>query len=228
MRDDLQGTKGLYARGGFGRRIGVGSRPAVLVTDMINAFTDPESPLGSDLDSVLVAIRQILDVTRRMGIPVVFTTVAYENAQWQAAQNFIAKIPALRVLKAGDRATDVDDRLERDESEPVLVKQFASAFFGTALASLLAAEGRDTLIVTGCTTSGCVRASVVDALQYGYRPIVPIEAVGDRAAEPHEANLFDMEAKYADVLPLKDVIAYLQGLPFEVQNTSKPLATGSR
>ncbi len=117
------------------------------------------------------------------------------------------------MLKLGTPAVEVDPRLERRATEPVLLKQFASAFFGTALASLLAAQNCDTLIVTGCTTSGCVRASVVDALQYGFRPIVPREAVGDRADGPHQANLFDIQAKYGDVLALDEVVQYLQALP---------------
>jgi maleamate amidohydrolase len=213
---DLQAAQKLYMERGFGRRIGFGRWPAILVTDMINGFTDPASPLGSDLDPVVKSIRRLLDLARPKSIPVIFTTVSYEEAERQAARNFITKIPALKVLKAGTLTVEVDVRLERQPSEPVLVKQFASAFFGTALASLLAAEGCDTVIVTGCTTSGCVRASVLDALQHGFRPIVPLEGVGDRAPGPHEANLFDIQAKYGDVVVLDEVVDYLNALP--VQN----------
>jgi maleamate amidohydrolase len=210
---DFSATQQSYLERGFSRRIGFGRSPALLVIDMIHAFTDPASPLGSNLDSVVAALQHLLAAARIVGIPVVFTTVAYDDSAWQAAQVFITKVPALKVLKAGTPAVEVDERLEHRTSEPVLLKQFASAFFGTSLSSLLAAQGCDTAIVTGCTTSGCVRASVVDALQYGYRPIVPREAVGDRAPEPHAANLFDIQAKYGDVVALNEVVQYLQTLP---------------
>lgn len=210
---DRDATQKLYEERGFSRRIGFGRSPALLVVDVIQAFTDPASPLGSDLDSVVASIRLLLDEARAKQIPIIYTTVAYDEGQWQAARFFMLKAPALKTLKAGTPAVEVDARLERLSTEPVLLKQFASAFFGTSLASLLAAAACDTLLVTGCTTSGCVRASVVDALQYGFRPIVPPEAVGDRAPEPHQANLFDIQAKYGDVVPLDETLAYLRSLP---------------
>ncbi len=210
---DFDATQQIYQERGFSRRIGFGRRPALLIVDVIQAFTDPSSPLGSDLNAMVAAIGRLLDVARAKRIPIVFTTVAYDESAWQTAQVFITKVPALKVLKAGTPAVEIDARLERQPTEQVLLKQFASAFFGTALASLLTAQGCDSVIVTGCTTSGCVRASVVDALQYGFRPIVPLEAVGDRAAAPHQANLFDIQAKYGDVVTCDEAIHYLQGLP---------------
>ena len=212
---DLTSTQQLYLERGFSQRIGFGRRPALLVVDVITAFTDPSSSLGSDLDEVVAAIQQLLDVARVRRIPVIFTTVAYDESAWQPAQIFITKVPSLKVLKAGTDAVAVDARLHRQASEPVVCKQFASAFFGTSLFSLLTAQGCDTVIVTGCTTSGCVRASVVDALQYGFRPIVPLEAVGDRSPEPHQANLFDIQAKYGDVMVLDEVLTYLQNITLE-------------
>lgn len=209
---DLDATRQLYQQRGFSQRIGFGWRPAILVVDMIRAFTDPSSPLGSDLDAVVSAICQLLDAARSKAMPVIFTTVAYDESAWQPARMFISKVPSLNVLKAGTAAVEVDERLGRRSTEPVLLKQFASAFFGTALDSLLTAQGCDTVIITGCTTSGCVRASVVDALQYGFRPIVPLEAVGDRAPEPHQANLFDIQAKYGDVVALRETLDYLLAL----------------
>lgn len=206
---EYQAIQHFYEQRGFGREIGFGHRPAVLVVDVIQAFTDPASPLGANLDAMVAAIRQVLDAARALNLPVVFTTVAYDASPWQPARTFLEKVPSLRMLRAGTPEVEVDDRLGRLASEPVLVKQFASAFFGTALPSLLTSHGCDTVIVTGCTTSGCVRASVVDALQYGFRPIVPREAVGDRAPEPHEANLCDIQAKYGDVLSLEEVLARL-------------------
>ncbi len=213
---DLTSTQQLYLERGFSQRIGFGRRPALLVVDMITAFTDPSSPLGSNLDGVVTAIRQLLDVARTRKIPVVFTTVAYDESAWQSAQIFMTKVPSLKVLKAGTDAVGVDARLQRQVTEPIVCKQFASAFFGTSLFSLLTAQDCDTVIVTGCTTSGCVRASVVDALQYGFRPIVPLEAVGDRSPEPHQANLFDIQAKYGDVVALNEVLNYLQNITLEV------------
>jgi nicotinamidase-related amidase len=141
-------------------------------------------------------------------VPVIFTTVVYDDANERAAAVFMRKVPALSVLRPGSRWIEVDARLGRRDGEPVLAKAFASAFFGTPLASMLA--GHDTLIVCGASTSGCVRATVVDALQHGLAPIVPRECVGDRWPAAHEANLYDMQAKYADVVSLSDAAGAVQ------------------
>jgi maleamate amidohydrolase len=202
----------FYRERGFGGRAGFGRRPALLVIDLVNAFTDPASALGSDLDAVLAATRRLIDACRAKGVPIIFTTVAYDGARSQAAAVFIAKIPSLRTLEAGSHAVQVDARLGLQQSDTLITKQFASAFFGTALSSLLAAEGCDTVLVTGATTSGCVRATAVDAVQHGYRPIVPRECVGDRASAPHEANLFDIQQKYGDVVDLEDALAAVAAL----------------
>lgn len=210
---DLDATQQFYLERGFSQSLGFGRWPAILVVDVIEAFTNPSSPLGSHLDAVVMAICRLLDSARPRNVPIIFTTVAYGEDIRQPARLFMTKVPSLSVLKTGTPAVAVDARLARQPAEPVLVKQFASAFFGTALSSLLVTEGCDTVIVTGCTTSGCVRASVVDALQYGFRPIVPLEAVGDRASVPHHANLFDIQAKYGDVVALDEVLEYLQNFP---------------
>jgi nicotinamidase-related amidase len=193
---------------GFGGDLGFGARPAVVVVDLVNGFTDPESPLGSDLDAVVESTRTLLDGAREAGVPVCFTTVVYDEANERAAAVFLRKVPALAVLRPGSRWIEVDERLGRREDEPVLSKAFASAFFGTPLASML--TGRDTLLVCGATTSGCVRATVVDAVQHGLAPVVPRECVGDRWDAAHEANLFDMQAKYADVVPLSEAARAMQ------------------
>ena len=185
---------------GFGGDLGFGARPAVVVVDLLEGFTDPASPLGADLDGVVESTRQLLDGARDAGVPVFFTTVVYDEANERAAAVFLRKVPALEVLRPGSRWIEVDGRLGRRADEPVLAKAFASAFFGTPLAAMLA--GRDTLVVCGASTSGCVRATVVDALQHGLVPIVPRECVGDRWAAAHEANLFDIDAKYGDVVSL--------------------------
>jgi maleamate amidohydrolase len=194
---------------GFHGRAGFGKRPALLVIDMSVGFTVPESPLFCPLDSVVEAIQRLAGQTRAAGLPVFYTTVAYDDAGKERAAVFIDKVPALLTLEAGSRWVEIDPRLEPQPGEPVVKKLFASAFYGTALASLLAAQQVDGVIVTGASTSGCVRATAVDALQHGYRVVVPREAVGDRNPAAHEANLYDIDAKYGDVLALGDVIAFL-------------------
>ena len=177
---------------------------------MTLGFTDPESPLACDLEEPIANIQKLLEAARRAEIPVVFTTIAYRESDKLTAAAYIDKVPALLTLKAGSRWGEIDPRIAPGEMEPVLNKLFASAFYGTGLPSLLAAAGVDTLIVTGASTSGCVRATVVDALQYGYRPVIPREAVGDRNEQAHEANLYDMDAKYGDVVPTEDALKYLE------------------
>jgi nicotinamidase-related amidase len=197
---------------GFHGRAGLGDRPALIVVDVNVGFTDPASPLVCDLDAVVSAIARLLDEARRAEIPVVYTTVAYDEGAKKAAAAFIDKVPSLLTLEAGSPWVEIDPRISPLPDEPVLTKLFASAFFGTPLASLLTAAGCDSLIVTGASTSGCVRATVVDALQHGFRPVVPREAVGDRSAAAHEANLYDIDAKYGDVVALDDVLAHLEAL----------------
>jgi maleamate amidohydrolase len=198
--------EGFHGRGGFGRR------PALLVIDVNVGFTDPASPLVCDLDGVVAAIGRLLDEARRAQIPVVYTTVSYTEGDKTAAAAFIEKVPALLTLEAGSRWVEIDPRVAPLPHEPVLNKLFASAFFGTALSSLLAAAGCDSVIVTGASTSGCVRATAVDALQHGYRPLVPRDAVGDRNPAAHEANLYDIDAKYGDVVSVDEAVAHLEEL----------------
>ena len=195
---------------GFHGRAGFGLRPALLVIDVNVGFTDPESPLACDLEGVVVAIQRLLGEARAAGLPVVYTTVSYDKGDRLAAAAFIDKIPALLTLEAGSRWVEIDPRIAPLPDEPVLNKLFASAFFGTPLSSLLTAAGCDGVIVTGASTSGCVRATVVDALQNGFRPVVPREAVGDRNPAAHEANLYDIDTKYGDVVSLDEVVAHLE------------------
>ena len=197
---------------GFHGRAGFGRRPALLVVDVNIGFTDPASPLACELEDVVTAIRRLVDEARRAGLPVVYTTVSYGEGDRVAAAAFIDKVPALLTLQAGSPWVEIDPRLAPQPGEPVLNKLFASAFFGTPLGSMLAAAGCDSVIVTGASTSGCVRATVVDALQHGYRPVVPREAVGDRNPAAHEANLYDIDAKYGDVVPLAEVVSHLEEL----------------
>ena len=195
---------------GFGGRGGFGTRPALAVIDMTLGFTDPESPLACDLEGPVENIQKLLRAARSAGIPVVFTTIAYKESDRLTAAAFIDKVPALLALEAGTRWAEVDPRLAPLQSEPILNKLFASGFFGTGLSSLLTAAGVDTLVIAGASTSGCVRATAVDALQYGFRPVLPREAVGDRNTAAHEANLYDIDAKYGDVIPVEEVLKYLE------------------
>ncbi len=195
---------------GFGGRGGYGRRPALIVVDMTLGFTDPDSPLACDLEEPVANVRRLLESARGAEVPVVFTTIAYRESDKLTAAAFIDKVPALLALEAGGRWAEIDPRLAPRSSEPVLNKLFASAFYGTGLPSLLAAAGVDTLIVTGASTSGCVRATAVDALQYGYRPVVPREAVGDRNPDAHQANLYDIDAKYGDVVSSEETVRYLE------------------
>jgi maleamate amidohydrolase len=204
-------TDSLYEERGFGKRQGMGESPALVVVDFSYGFTDPESPLHCDCDDALAATARLLEVFRKRGAPVVFTTVEFDAAGREVASAFIAKAPAMgELLRPGSHWTAIDERVAPLESEPVLPKLFASAFFGTPLATLLAGARCDTVIVTGASTSGCVRATAVDALQHGYRVVVAPETVADRAAGAHEATLTDIGAKYGDVLPLNEMLDLLE------------------
>lgn len=199
----------IYEAAGFGGGAEWGATPALLVVDFSCGFTDPESPLGAEMSAELAQTGRVLDAARETGAPVMFTSIAYEEGLADGGP-WLRKVPSLGRLTVGSRWVRLDPRLGRRPGEPVVYKRGPSAFFGTDVASLLVARHVDTVIVAGATTSGCVRASVVDAMQYGFHTVVPRECVGDRALQPHEANLFDMAAKYADVVSAQEVIDYLQ------------------
>ena len=196
---------------GIGSRVGFGRRPALLAVDFITGFTDLRSPLAGELDTQIAATNELLEPARAAGIPVIFSTVAYD-AELQEAGIWVRKIPANKWLVEGSEWVEVDKRLDQRPHETTLVKKYASCFFGTDLAARLVSRRVDTLIVTGCTTSGCVRATAVDACSFGFHTIVVEEAVGDRAALPHAASLFDIDAKYGDVVSLEEAVGYLTGL----------------
>ncbi len=196
----------FFLQRGFGRNIGFGASPAVIVVDLVKAFTNPQMPLGAPLEDVINATTQITKTARSMGNPIFYTTVAYEDSDLRDAGLWISKMQGLATLRLGTEQVEVDERLGRQASEPLLVKKYASAFFGTDLITRLNSLRIDTLVITGCTTSGCVRSTAVDALQYGIRPIVERQAVGDRSPQAHQQSLFDLQAKYADVMELEDVL----------------------
>jgi nicotinamidase-related amidase len=200
-----------YQNKGFAERSGYGKRPALLVVDFINGFTDPSSPLGGDFSSELAATADLIKAFRAESLPIAYTTIEYDS-DFRDAGVFIKKVPSLAVLLRGSPMCEIDNRIRPDHADYIVSKKFASSFFGTNLDTYLKTQGVDTLIITGCTTSGCVRASAVDSLQYGYQTIVVREAVGDRARGPHDANLFDIDAKYGDVISLDEALQYIASL----------------
>ncbi len=196
-----------------GNKVGYGERPAIVVIDMTKAFTDESYLVGCNQDGNVAAIAELLAAARRRNVPVYFTQIAY-LPDGSDGGVFVKKVPALMELQLDDpNCMLVDDRIAPVEGEVVYCKKYPSAFFQTHLSSMLVSQGVDTLILTGCATSGCVRASAIDGMSNGYRVIIPEEAVGDRAQGPHAANLFDMNAKMADVVPVAEVVSYIDGLP---------------
>ena len=208
MHDWTADTRTEYEGKGFASRAGFGRKPALLVIDFINGFTDPGTRLGGDFTREIEATARLRAAFRAAGLPIAYTTVAY-HPDLSDGGTFVRKVPALGLLVRGTPWTEVDDRLRPEPGEIVAEKQFASAFFGTDIDARLKAFGVDTLVLTGCTTSGCVRASAIDSMQYGYHTIVARDAVGDRAAGPHEANLFDIDAKYGDVVGSDEILTRL-------------------
>jgi nicotinamidase-related amidase len=220
MSDD---TGEIYERARLGQSVTPGSRPAVLVVDFSRGFTDPESTMGSDLTDEVGATNRLLAAARERGIPVIFTTIGFE-ANLKDGSLWLQKAPGLAELQVGGKWVEIDPRLGRREDEVVILKKGASAFFGTNLPSVLVSEDVDTIVLCGATTSGCIRATAVDLLQYGYPTLVPRECVGDRARAPHEANLVDIQAKYADVVSVEDALSYLE----RVGGRSAPRGNGNR
>jgi len=183
---------------------GMGHRPALIVVDVVAGFTDPACPLGSEADAVVRANVELMNAFHQADLPVVLTTVVYHNEE--QASVFRARVPALNLLTPDSPWVQFDQRLPITATDLQLEKRHASSFHGTDLDNWLRAKDVDTVIVTGLTTSGCVRATAVDGLQNNYRVLVPREACGDRDEQAHEANLYDLSAKYADVLSLQEVL----------------------
>ncbi len=199
--------------GTFGRRVGFGARPLVLAIDFTRAFTEPGRPLAADCAAQIAATNRLIAAARCVDIPVMFTAVVYDAQDFSDAGLWARKIGGQSELKAGTDGIEIDPRLDRLPGDALLVKKYASCFFGTDLSSRLMACGHDTLIIAGLTTSGCVRATAVDAIQLGFRPIIVRQAVGDRWMDAHEQSLRDLDAKYADVMDLQAVLAHIEVLP---------------
>jgi nicotinamidase-related amidase len=202
-----------YAGGGFGRALEPGRRPALIIVDFVMAYLQPGSPLYAGVETTRDYAAQLLRMARTARIPVLHTNVRFQ-ASGRDGGVFFRKLPALACFAEGaDPAlARFDPALEPAPGETVITKQYASAFFGTTLAPTLTALGVDTLLIAGVSTSGCIRATALDACQHGFIPWVVREAVGDRHPAPHEANLFDLQAKYAEVVTLETVARYLTGL----------------
>ncbi|HEU4848584.1 MAG TPA: isochorismatase family protein [Rubrobacteraceae bacterium] len=205
-------TREIYERARLGQSVTLGARPAVLVVDFSRGFTDPESTMGSELTREVEATTRLLAAAREREIPVIFTTIGFEP-NLKDGSLWLEKAPGLGELIIGSKWVEIDPRLERRDEETVILKKGASAFFGTNLPSILVSQGVDTIIMCGATTSGCIRATAIDLLQYGYPTLVPRECVGDRAQAPHEANLVDIQAKYADVVSVDDALTYIESVP---------------
>lgn len=186
---------------------GLGSKPALIVVDVVRGFTDPSCPLGSEADEVVDANVKLMNAFHDANLPVVLTTVIYRDDQ--QASVFRARIPALNLLTPESEWVLFDSRLPVAPGDLQLEKRHASSFHGTELDEWLRNQEVDSVVVTGLTTSGCVRATAVDGLQNNFRVVVPREACGDRDEQAHEANLYDLNAKYADVLSLEDTLALL-------------------
>ena len=203
-----------YARGGFGKSLQPGQRPALLVIDFVRAYLERTSPLYAGVEQARADCETLLRAARAAAIPIVHTNVVYQPGGRDGGV-FFRKVPALKCFEIGahpDLAAFAEG-LEPLPGETVISKQYASAFFATSLASTLTSLGVDSVLIAGLSTSGCIRASAVDCVQHGFVPLVVREAVGDRAPGPHEANLFDLQAKYAEVIHLADALRYLQSLP---------------
>jgi maleamate amidohydrolase len=198
----------FFKERGFGLKLGFGKTPVLIVVDIANAFTDPASPLGSSLDPQLEHINRLVDAAHARAVPVIFTTVWYEDDDLRDAGIWANKQKGVRLLRAGTKMVQLDERLHRQPKDALLVKKYASCFFGTDLVPRLLAHGADTLVITGCSTSGCVRATAVDACQWGFRPMVVREAVGDRSQAAHEQSLFDLHSRYADVVGIDETLQY--------------------
>lgn len=201
----------FYDARGYRARIGAGRMPAVLVIDFSNAFTQGvgEFP-GGDFDAEVEVTARLLDAARDHARPVLFTTIAYDEPARGGGWWYV-KVPWLAHCRRGSLLVAIDDRLRRRDAEPVIEKPYPSAFFGTDLEARLRAHAVDTLVIAGCTTSVCVRATALDAMQRGFRPLVVAEAVGDFDAGLHALHLKDLDARYADVVAADHALRYLAG-----------------
>lgn len=210
----IQETKEqVYARMEIGAKVGFGKKPAITVIDLQKGYTLRESPRwgGIRIEQVIKNTKMLVDKAKSKRVAIIYMVIMFQKNLLDCGV-FGEKSPGVRMMIEGSKWVELDDTFQVYAEDIVLVKKRPSAFFGTNLLQVLTYMGVDTLIVTGCNTSGCIRATVTDACCHGYRTIVPEECVGDRAEEPHVNNLFDINAKYADVMPLDSVLSYIKSL----------------
>ncbi|MBN7786504.1 isochorismatase family protein [Ponticoccus gilvus] len=201
----------VYAEAGFGRQVPRGSRPAIVVVDFSYGFTDTQYPTAADMSAQIAATRRLTEAARAAGFPVIYTVIAFQP--WELATlPWLKKATGMAALTVGSRLVEIDAATGIRPEDPVIVKHGASAFHGTNLAGLLTGAGVDTVVVTGATTSGCVRATAVDAVQSGFTVLVPADCCADRARPPHDAALYDIDQKYGDVTDANDILAWLDSL----------------
>lgn len=200
-------------QGVWGNRIGFGQRPALLMVDFMQGYTTPGAPLyAPGVVSAVAESEALLAAARAADIPVIHTNIRYHPGHFANGGMWVKKAPVMKDMVEGNPLAAFCPQVTPLDEEVVLSKQYASSFFGTSLAPMLQAQGIDTLILAGCSTSGCIRATAVDAVQHGFRTIVVRQCVGDRHEAPHEANLFDIDSKYGDVVSKQEVLTYLNSL----------------
>ena len=213
MKKNNHSDDGFFNKRGFGLNIGFGNKPALVVVDMLNAFTDPTSPLGMNMPEIVKKINNLVETAGACQLPIFFSVTCYQTMD--DAGIWFLKQKGLKVLIVGTKAVEIDARITKYASSVMIEKHYASTFFGTDFASQLNHRGIDTLIIAGCSTSGCVRATAVDAVSFGFRPVVVSDAVADRSELAHDQSLFDLGMKYADVVYSKQVVQYLKKIKKE-------------
>lgn len=199
-------TADIYSRSGIGARTGWGGRPALIIVDFQRGFTNSASGVGGPMPQEIIATNQVIEVCVDRGVPIMYTAVGFQRGERSA---WLRKMPGLRVLEEGSQWCELDNELIRAKDAPYWIKRAPSAFFGTPLLAHLTSLAVDTVIIAGCVTSGCIRATTIDAASAGYRVVVPRECVADRSIEVHNSNLFDIDSKYGDVISLAEALQHL-------------------
>jgi maleamate amidohydrolase len=217
---DRDATRDAYRSAGIGERVGWGERPALLVVDFQVGFTSPASAVGGALDPEVEATARLVRAFRERGAPIAFTAVGFQAGE-RVGSAWLRKMPGLAILEAGGPLCEIDPRVAPAADEPVWIKPAPSALHGTPALTFLRARDVDTVVVAGCVTSGCIRATTIDLASWGYRVIVPAECVGDRTREVHLSNLFDIDAKYGDVEPLEATQAAFASLDLDAGEVTR-------
>jgi maleamate amidohydrolase len=197
-----------YAQAGFGGRLPFGKKPVLLIIDVVMAYLDPASHLYGPFEPAQRSCERLVAAARDAGVPVIFTNVVFQAGGVDGGM-FFRKVPALRAFLAGSPLGAFPETMQPQDGDLVISKQYPSAFFGTSLAATLTSMGADTVVIGGFSTSGCIRATALDTVQHGFAPFVVREACGERDERPHEANLFDIQAKIGEVVSENEAIALM-------------------